>query len=326
MIRAVIAGVGKYNPDKVLTNQDLEKMVETSDEWITERTGIRERRICEADTYTSCIASKAAERAIENAEISPEEIELIIVGTVTPEFLTPSVSCLVQKNIGAVNAACFDLNAACSGFVYSMDVADTYIRSGKYKTILIIGADCLSKITDYEDRNTCILFGDGAGAAILRAEESERGVTASHIFADGSMGHLLTLPFLYRGEDELQKRVHENKQVLWMDGSEVFKFAVRVMRQEVEKVAEKGGISVSDIDVLIPHQANTRIIDGAVKRLKIDKSKVFVNIQKYGNTSSGSIAVALAEAIETGTAKPGDNVVLVGFGGGMTCGAVYLKL
>ncbi len=327
-IKAKIIGVGHALGEDVLTNSDLEKMVETNDEWIVERTGIRERRIAKADTYTSDLAYRASREALEDAGLSPMDLDLIIVATVTPDFLTPAVSCIVQAKLGADRAAAYDINQACTGLVGGLTMAQQFIENGKYRHILVVGADALSKVTDYKDRKTCILFGDGAGAVVVSRNEDpddDSRIVAAKIGAVGSLGHNLTLPFLRMDEEEKAKRVSKDLHSLWMDGSEVFKFAVRIMAEAVKETLADVGMTVDDIDLLIPHQANTRIIDGAVKRIKINPDKVFVNLPKYGNMSAASIGVALKEAIDEGRVKRGDTIVLVGFGGGLTWGCTILK-
>lgn len=324
MIKARIAGMGYYVPEKVYDNSYMEQIVETNDEWIVQRTGIKERHIAADDEYTSDLATEAAKRALENANTSAEEIELIIVATVTPDYFTPSVACVVQKNIGANNAAAFDLNAACSGFVAALDTAEKFIAVGKYKKALVIGAETLSKATDYKDRSTCILFGDAAGAAVLEASD-KGGLIASCIGAKGSDYDKITNLAYRQDEAELEKRISKSNGTLWMAGSEVMKFAVRKMADATKEVVEAAGLEMSDIDLLIPHQANIRIIDGAAKRIDIDDEKVFKNLHKYGNTSGASIPVALCEALDEGRIKRGDKIVIVGFGGGLTWGAALIE-
>ena len=323
-IYAKLSGLGKYVPEKVCTNADLEKIVDTSDEWITTRTGIKERRFTDENTYTSDISAKAAIAALTRAKIDANEVELIIVATVTADMLTPSTACLVQNLIGADKAVCFDINAACSGFMYALTIANQFIKSGTYKNALVIGAECLSKVTEFKDRDTCVLFGDGAGAAVLTATKEATGILATHLGADGANGNVLTIGGI-REDDDKSRRPHGNPRTVWMDGSEVFKFAVRVMAEEIETILEAAGKSIDDVDLIVPHQANIRIIDGAVKRLKCDKNKVFTNLHKYGNMSAASIPIALCEAMEEGKLKSGDLLVAVGFGGGLTWGSVLIR-
>ena len=323
-IRAKIAGLGKFLPDRILTNADLEKMVDTSDEWITTRTGIKERRIAADDVFASDLATEAAKRALDDAGMSAEEIELIIVAGVTPDMYTPSTSCIVQQNIGAVNAAAFDLNAACSGFIYAMTAANQFISSGMYKNVLIIGAECLSKVVEYKDRNTCVLFGDGAGAAVLTAATDGTGVLGSVLGADGAGGECLTLCGIREDEIDKERRPYGNTRTIWMDGSKVMKFAVRVMANSTKEVLENVGKTLDETKLIIPHQANKRIIDGAAKRLECDNDKIFSNVDKYGNMSAACVPIALCEAVESGKLTRGDLFVLVGFGGGLTWGSTAI--
>ncbi|MGI6586702.1 MAG: ketoacyl-ACP synthase III [Gracilibacteraceae bacterium] len=322
---AGIIGTGSCLPDKVMTNKDFEKIVDTTDEWIRTRTGISERRITDGNTATSDLATIAALKALENADLSPEEIDLIIVATVTPDVMFPSTACIVQKNIGAVNAAAFDLEAACAGFLYGLSIADSLVKAGSFRKILVIGAETLSKIVDFSDRNTCVIFGDGAGAAVISEVPEGYGVLSTYIGADGRDGHLLTVPAggsrIPSSIESVKKRLHYIK----MDGKEVFKFAVKIMGDAAEKVLEKCGLTKEDIDYLIPHQANIRIIDASVKRLKISNDKVYINLERYGNMSSASVAIAIDETSRKGILKDGDTVVLVGFGGGLTWGSAVLK-
>lgn len=325
MSYAKIKGMGYYVPEKILNNEYMEKIVETNDEWIIQRTGMKERHICREDEFTTDIGTEAAKKAIEDAGITPEDVGLIIFATVTPDYFTPSCACVVQKNIGAVNSAAFDINAACSGFVTALTIAKQFIECGQYENILVIGADALSKATDYKDRGTCILFGDAAGAVVVGKSE-KNGIIATDIGAKGSEGDKLTsLAYRYDGA-EIDKRVSHNKSTVWMAGSEVMKFAVKTMEQAGRRVVESAGFTFDDIDLIVPHQANKRIIDGAAKRMGVPTEKVYSNLAKYGNTSSASIPVALCEAVKTGYAKEGDKVVLVGFGGGLTWGAALIEL
>jgi len=319
MKRAAIIGTGSYVPQKVLTNADLEKMVDTTDEWITDRTGIKERRISADNEATSDLAFIAAQRAVQNAKIDPKEIELIIVGTSSPDMLFPSTSCIVQDLLGAVNAAAFDVSAACSGFNFALATAAGFIESGVYNNVMVIGADTLTKYLDWTDRNTCILFGDGAGAVILRSSTDGSGVIASHLGAEGSGGKYLIMPGGGSRDPEAKKRF------IWMDGKEVFKFAVKALPKSIKAVLEKANLKPGDISLLIPHQANTRIIDFALKNLGLPKDKVYVNLQRYGNTSAASIPIALDEALRDKRIKKGDIVVLAGFGAGLTYGANIIK-
>lgn len=322
---AGIIGTGSYIPETVLTNSYFEERLDTNDEWIVSRTGIKERRRAEESVATSDVATYAALKAIEDAKLNPEDLDMIIVATVTPDMSFPSTACIVQKNIGAINASAFDISAACSGFIYGLSIAEKFIKTGSAKYILVIGAETLSKITDYSDRNTCVLFGDGAGAAIVSCVEGNNGILAAYTGSDGRGGDLLKLPAggsrMPASMETIANRLHYIK----MDGSEVFKFAIKIMGEAAEKALEMCGLDKKDIDYLIPHQANIRIIESATKRLKIPKDKVFVNIDKYGNMSAASIAVALDEAKKANKFSKGDVVVLVGFGGGLTWGSIVLR-
>jgi 3-oxoacyl-[acyl-carrier-protein] synthase-3 len=320
-----ILGTGSYLPDQVLTNKDLEKMVETSDEWIVTRTGIRERRIAPKEMASSDLAYEAAVRALKKAGIAAEQLELIIVATVTPDMMFPSTACLLQDRLGAKGAAAFDLSAACTGFIYSLASAAKFIESGMYRYALVVGVETLSKITDWEDRNTCVLFGDGAGAAVLGPVEEGYGFKSFVMGADGSGGVHLCLPAggsrLPANAETVKDRLHYVK----MNGREVFKFAVRVINSATDEAIEKAGITKEEIDFLVPHQANLRIIDSAMERLGLSPDKVVVNLDRYGNMSSASIPVALDEAIEEGKIKEGNHLLLVGFGGGLTWASTILR-
>ncbi len=318
-----ILGLGYYAPEKIYDNAYMESIVETNDEWITQRTGIKERHIAADDEFTSDLATRAGERAIADAGLTPLDIDLIIVTTVTPDYFTPSTACVVQKNLGADNAAAFDLNAACSGFATAVTVADQFLKNGTYKTVLVVSADALSKATDYADRGTCVLFGDGAGAAVLGAGEG--GVLSTWIGARGSGGDKLTSLAYREDPEETEKRVSHDKSTVWMAGSEVMKFAVKIMAEAAEKVVADAGLTWDDIDLIIPHQANMRIVEAAAKRMGITTERMFVNLDRYGNTSGASIPIALCEAREAGRLKRGDKVVLVGFGGGLTWAAAVIE-
>lgn len=320
-----IIGTGSYLPEKILTNNDLEKMVETSNEWILKRTGISERRILDEDKPAYSLGVEAAKRALEDAKLNAEDIDLIILTTESPDYMTPSSACIIQGEIGATKATAFDLNAACSGFIYGLVVGQQFITNGMYKHVLVIGCEALSKVTDWKDRNTCVLFGDGAGAAILGVVEDGYGILNSYLGSDGSSGMTITLPNLYITDSEKEKRQNGKLNSIWMDGSEVFKFAVRAMSSATIKVLEDLGMTVDDLQFIFPHQANTRIIDGAIKKLGVTDEKMHYVIQKYGNISSASIPVALDEAKKAGKLNKGDNMVLVGFGGGLTWGSLVLK-
>jgi len=325
MMRARITGTGSALPEKVLTNFDLEKMVDTTDEWIVARTGIRERRIAVDGEYTSTFASAAAERALEMAGVPASEIDLIIVGTLTPDFPFPATACIVQQSIGATNAICYDLSAACSGFVYALATAEKFIASGSVKKALVIGAEVLSRIIDWTDRNTCLLFGDGAGAVVLEAVEGENGILSSHLHSDGNYWDILYQKGCGSRNPATQQNLDDRLVYLTMHGNEVFKYAVRAMAEVALEALAANGLSAGDISLFIPHQANQRIVDSVGKRLSLRPDQVFVNLDRYGNTSAASIPIALDEACRAGQVKEGDIVVLDAFGGGLTWGAVLLR-
>lgn len=322
--KAGILGVGSYLPEKIISNFDLEKIMDTSDEWIRTRTGIKERRVADENEATSDLATKAALNAIKDANLTPEDIDLIIVATITPDMIFPSTACLVQANIKATKATCFDLEAACSGFIYGITVAKQFIETNAYKHVLVIGAEALSRIVDYEDRSTAILFGDGAGAVVMGAV-NDGGVLSTNLGSDGNGKDYLNIPAggsrNPSSEYTLKNRLHYVK----MAGNDVFKFAVRIMQDASVKCIESANLDIQDIDYLIPHQANMRIIEASAKRLKLNMDKVYVNLDRYGNMSAASIPVALDEAYREGKIKKGDNIVLVGFGGGLTWGASVVR-
>ncbi|WP_028611075.1 beta-ketoacyl-ACP synthase III [Paenibacillus harenae] len=316
-----IIGTGKYVPERILTNHDLEQMVETNDEWIVTRTGIKERRLASSQQATSDLAYQASLKAIESAGITVEDIDLIIVATITPDMYFPSTACLLQDKLGAKKAAAFDLSAACSGFIYGLATGSNMIAAGMYKHVLVVGAETLSRITDYTDRNTCILFGDGAGAVVLGQVPEGRGFRSFELGADGSGGELLKVHGGGSRVPASEESVQGKQHYIHMAGNDVFKFAVRIMGSAAEDALQKAGISKDEIDLLVPHQANIRIIQSALNRLSLSEEKAMINLDKYGNMSAASIPVALAEAAEQGRLKEGDCIVLVGFGGGLTWGA-----
>ena len=320
-----IAGVGKYIPEKVYDNAYMESIVDTNDEWITRRTGIKERHVSADDEYTTDMATIAAKRAIEDAGMQPEDIDLIILATVTPDYFSPSCACVVQNNIGAVNAAALDYNTACSSFVTGVVMAGQFIKTGFYKNILVICADALTKAVDYKDRATCVLFGDAAGAAVLTADDEHPGVLAAEIGADGTGCKAITSLAFRNDPEEIEKRISGRKETIWMAGQAVMKFAVKAMADSSARVLEKAGMTYDDVKLVIPHQANYRIVESAVKRMGISDDKVFMHLEKYGNTSASCIPVALAEAVEEGLIERGDKIILVGFGGGLTWGSVLLE-
>lgn len=325
MVRSRIIGTGSYLPENVLTNKDLAKMVETSDEWIMERTGIRERRRADEQQAASDLACEASKAALKNASLKAKDIELIIVATVTGDMPLPATACILQDRLDAKKAAAFDVNAACSGFVYGLSVADAFIRSGTYRRVLVVGAEALSKFTDWEDRTTCVLFGDGAGAVILEATEEDRGIISTRIHSDGSMWDLLHTPGggsrHPSSNDTVRKRLHFIK----MRGNETFKVAVRTLESLVVETLKENKLKSSDIALLIPHQANLRIIQATARRLGLPMERVMVNLDRYGNTSAASIPIALDEALKTGRVHDGDYVLLEAFGGGLTWAAALIK-
>ncbi|MDL2280673.1 ketoacyl-ACP synthase III [Selenomonadales bacterium OttesenSCG-928-I06] len=320
-----ILGIGTYVPEKIMTNLDFEKIVDTSDEWITTRTGIKERRIASAEEATSDLATKAALKALENAKTSPDEIDLIIVNTATPDMLFPSSACLVQENIKAKNAAAFDLSAGCTGFVYGLVTGVQFIKTGLYKKVLVIGADALSKIVDFTDRNTCVLFGDGAGAVVLGETEQGYGILGADLNSDGSGGEYLKIAGGGSRNPATIETLNNKLHYLYMNGPEVFKFAVKAMGDTSLRALKKSNLTVNDVSWFIPHQANTRIISAAAKRLKIPMEQVVINLDKYGNTSAATIPLALEEALNDGKIKNDDILVFVGFGAGLTWGACVVK-
>jgi len=321
-----IAGTGSYVPENVLTNAEIEKRVDTTDEWIVTRTGIRERRIAGKDEFTSHMASKAAARALEQAGIEASELELIIVATITPDTLTPATACYVQQQLGAFGAVAFDISAACSGFLYAMKISKRLISDGAFSNALIIGAEKLSAFINWEDRSTCVLFGDGAGAAVLRkAGEDDGEILATEMGTDGRQTHLLNIPGGGSACPITIENADKRLATLAMLGKEVFKHAVLRMKQSADKVIERSGLQHSDIALVVPHQANLRIIDAIAERLDVPYDRVFTNLQKYGNTSAAAVAIALDEANREGRIQRGDHVVLVVFGAGLTWAAAAVR-
>ena len=325
-IQVCIAGTGSYLPERILTNAELAIQVDTSDEWITSRTGIKERRIAAEGEFTSHMASYAAKRAREQAGLAAEDVELIIVATITPDTPTPATACYVQQILGANRAVAFDISAACSGFLYAMKISKRLISDGAFKNALIIGAEKLSTVTNWEDRTTCVLFGDGAGAAVLRrSEPGEGAILATEMGTDGNLTHLLNIPGGGSACPITSSNVNDHLFSLTMMGKEVFKHAVTRMKEAAEKVIERAGLKPEDIACVIPHQANLRIIDAIADRLAVPNERVFVNLDKYGNTSAAAVAIALDEASRTGAFKRGDNIVLVVFGAGLTWAAAAIR-
>ncbi|NQT95908.1 MAG: ketoacyl-ACP synthase III [Candidatus Omnitrophica bacterium] len=319
-----ITGLGMYVPKKVLTNEDLEKMVDTSDEWITTRTGIKKRRIAQKGVPSSTLAAEAAKKALADAKLKPDQVDLIIVATITPDMPFPATACFVQAKIGAKNAACFDVGAACSGFIYGLVCAKNLISGGMYKNALVIGVEVLSSVTDWTDRNTCVLFGDGAGAAVLQ-EVKSGGIVSYYIGSDGTLSNLLYLPGggsrHPASKDTLKNKLHCIK----MSGTEVFKSAVRLMTDAATHAVCDANLTCKDISLLIPHQANIRIINSVRRRIGLPEEKVYLNVEKYGNVSAASTIMALCEAVKEKRVKKGDIVVLVAFGAGFTWGSVVIK-
>ena len=325
MTKGKIIGTGSYLPEKVLTNADIEQMVETDNEWIVARTGIRERRIADKDEATSDLAFKASMEALSSAGVDPEELDLIIVATTTPDLPFPSTAALLQHKLGAKKAAAFDLQAVCTGFIYALATADQYIRSGMYKKILVVGAEVLSRIVDWTDRTTCILFGDGGGAVVLAATEEERGILSSHLHADGSKYDLLYVPGGGSRHPISKEMIDQRLHYVRMKGNEVFKVAVTALGDSVDEALEANSLKGDDIDLLIPHQANMRIIKATAKRLGLPMEKVMVTVDRHGNTSAASIPLALDEAVRSGRIEEGSIVLLDAFGGGFTWGSVLIK-
>jgi len=313
-------------PERILTNDDLSRMVDTSDEWITTRTGIKERRVAAKDEYTSHMATKAALKAIEQAGIKPSEIDLILVATATPDMMFPATACFVQSNIGATRAACLDVSAACAGFLFAIEIAQQFITSHTYETVLVIGAEKLTSITNWTDRNTCVLFGDGAGAAILRHRAgNSHGVISTHIGSDGEFADILFMPGGGCRTPITSENVNRHLQTIHMSGKEVYKQAVTAMLNASKRALEQAGLTIDDIACVIPHQANVRIIEAIADRLKIPLDRFYVNLDRYGNTSAAAVAIALDEANRTGRIKAGDYILMVVFGGGLTWASTIIE-
>ncbi|MDD3223171.1 MAG: ketoacyl-ACP synthase III [Clostridium sp.] len=317
-----IIGMGSYTPSNVIDNFKLSEIVDTSDEWISTRTGIKERRITTGED-TSSLSAKASLKAIEDAGIDPLDIDMIILATTSPDSFTPSTACLVQGIIGAKNATCFDIGAACSGFIYGLNIGTQFVKTGSAKTVLVIGAEVLSKILDWEDRTTCVLFGDGAGAAIIQAS-NENSIVSIFTGSNGEKARFLTCPAV-EVKNPFTEDKEKLKQVISMNGKEIFRFATTVMPKAIDKVLNDAKCTIEDIKYIIPHQANLRIIDFVAKKLKIDEKKFYVNLDKYGNTSAASIPIALDEMDKKGLLNNGDKIVLVGFGGGLTFGSILIE-
>lgn len=317
--------MGSFVPSSRLTNADLEKLVDTSDEWITSRTGIHERRVCSDNESASDLAVAAARRALEMAGLRPEDIELLLLGTVTPDYRLPSAACIVQKKLGMVNAAAMDIAAACAGFLHGLSISNAFIKSGHFRRIMVIGVEKLSSVTDYTDRNTCVLFGDGAGAAIIEATEEDRGILSTYIKSDGRYKELLWIPDGGSNKPLQNQNGNEGKNFIIMNGSEVFKQAVRQMADASKRVIREAGLTPDDVTLMVPHQANIRIMQSTAKRLTIPIEKVFVNIAMYGNTSAASVPIALDEALRSGKIKENDIILMTAFGGGLTWASALVK-
>lgn len=318
-----IISIGSYVPQNVVTNDDLSKIVETNDEWISSRTGIKKRRISTGEN-TSDLGAKAAINALNKANLTPLDIDILIVATISPDALMPSTACIVQGKIGAKNAVAFDVVAACSGFVFGINTASNYLKCGDGKRALIIGSEVLSKTLNWEDRSTCVLFGDGAGAVIIEATEEENSILATCIGSDGSQGECLTSEYVAMNSPFIEEK-KETENHIKMNGRDVFKFAVTIIPKSVEEVLSKAKVSIDEIKYIVPHQANIRIVESAAKKLKVDIDKFYVNLEDYGNTSSASIPIALDEMNEKGLLKKGDKIIIVGFGGGLTWGAMLIQ-
>jgi 3-oxoacyl-[acyl-carrier-protein] synthase-3 len=326
MNRARIIGVGSYAPQRILTNHELEKMIDTSDEWIVQRTGIRERRIVAEGEGPSDLAIRAARQAMDRAHVGADEIDFIVVGTTAGDMHFPTTANLVQHKLGCRNAGSVDVYAACAGSVYSLSIGAQYVQSGKYRTVLCIGAECLSRLTDFTDRGTCILLADAAGAAVLRqSTEDGAGIIDTDLYSDGRYGDLLIQPAGGTLRPATHETVDQRLHFARMKGNEVFKVAVRMFGDCAERILKNNGFTAADLDLFVPHQANLRIIEAAVKRLKVPMERVMINVDRYGNTGAASVYVALAEAFDAGRIKPNDLILLAAFGGGFTWGAVLLR-
>lgn len=323
--RAEIVGTGRYTPSKVLTNADLESIVDTTDQWIQERTGIRERRIASDEETIACMATEACEQVMADAGVGVEEIDGIIVATASPDRLLPSQACDLQAKLGAKNAAAFDIGAACAGFLYGLSLADGMVRAGSNQNVLVIGAERLSRITNYKDRGTCILFGDGVGATLVRPATDGRGILSSYLKSDGTLAELLYRPGggSVRPPDEAV--MADGLYYIAMAGREVFKHAVRSMADACDQALKRANLTIDDVDLMIPHQANIRIIDATAKHAGIDRDRVVVNIDRYGNTSAASIPIALDECVRDGRLQPGMTVLMVAFGGGLTWASTLIR-
>jgi 3-oxoacyl-[acyl-carrier-protein] synthase III len=325
LLRARIISTGSFVPGNIITNTDLEQIVDTSDEWIADRTGIRERRIVNGNQVTSDLAFEASAITLKKAGLKPVDLDLIIVATISGDMPFPSTACLLQQKLGARKAAAFDLNAACSGFVYGLHIASSLIRSGAHSRILLVGAEVLSKFTDWEDRATCVLFGDGAGAVLLEGTKEKHGICSTHIYSDGTLSDLICLPGGGSKNPCSKETILKRLQFMKMKGNETFKVAVRTLEDLASRTLGENGLDPSQLSLLIPHQANLRIIQATAKRLHLPAEKVFINIEKYGNTSAASIPIALDEAVESGRCRKGEYILLEAFGGGLTWASALLR-
>ncbi|ORJ63563.1 beta-ketoacyl-ACP synthase III [Geothermobacter hydrogeniphilus] len=324
-MKARIIGTGSYLPETIRTNKDIEQMVDTSDEWIRARTGIRERRIAADNEQTSDLAVKAARKAMDMAGVSPEEIDFLVVGTITGDLPWPATACLVQEGLGLKNAFAYDVSAACSGFVFALDAAVQQIESGHIRKALVVGAECLSRIIDWQDRNTCILFGDGAGAVVLEGQDGDHGVLSTHLHSDGSYWELLHQPGFGTRTPATEQGILDRIPYLKMAGNEVFKVAVRSLTEVAKEALEANSLTADQIDMMIPHQANLRILEATAKRLKMREDQVYVNVDRFGNTSGASIPIALDEANRKGLIKENDILLFDAFGGGFTWGSAVVR-
>jgi len=325
MIHSRITGTGSYAPRKVVTNDDLARTVDTTDEWITERTGIKERRIADKGQTTSDLAAEAGQKALKAAGLEAKDLDLIIVATTTPDTIMPSLGCVLQDRLRAKKAAAFDITAACSGFLYGLSVADAFIRSGTYENVLVVGAEILSRFVDWEDRTTCVLFGDGAGAVVMQRHAGKRGVLSTHLHSDGSLGNILCVPGGGAVHPPSHDTVHKRMHFIKMKGNETFKVAVRALENVVQEALKYNKVRPEEIDLLIPHQANLRIIQAMAERLAMPMEKVVVTLQKYGNTSAASIPMALDEAVRSGRVKDNDLILFEAFGGGLTWASALVR-
>ncbi len=325
MIRSRIIATGSYAPPKILTNLDLEKMVDTSDEWIVSRSGIRERRIVEKDVSTSDLGTQAALRALEMAGLSSEDLDFIITGTNSPDMFFPCTGCFIQAKIGAKKAAAFDVSAGCTSFIHALSLADKFIKEDPKRKVMVLGAEIMSKVTDWTDRATCVLFGDGAGAVILAGEEGEHGVLSTHLHSDGSLWELLYMPGGGSANPSTHETIDKGLHCIKMAGNQLFKVAVRALAEVSQEAMKSNGLTSEDIDIMIPHQANTRIIEAAAKMINFPLEKIFLNIEKYGNTSSATIPIALDEMQRAGKLKAGNLILLCSFGTGVTWGSAIIR-